>query len=68
MHIFQSKTIKLKKEEVLRLLEKYNIFLSQLPKISKKDPLLPEDVEIGDVFRIERKIGDDIQEYFRVVI
>jgi len=38
--------------------------LSQLPKISKKDPALPEGVETGDVIKISRP--NEI--YYRVVI
>jgi len=68
MHIFQPKHSKLKEEEVNELLERFNVSLSQLPKISKKDPALPESCEIGDVIKIERKLGGGIQEYFRVII
>jgi len=68
MHILQSKHTKLKKEEISKLLEKFNISLSQLPKISKKDSVLPEDVEVGDVFKIDRKTDEGVEEYFRVVI
>ncbi len=68
MHILQPKLTKLKQEEVDKLLSKFNISLSQLPKISRKDPSLPEDSKIGDVFRFERKIEGGIDEYFRVVV
>jgi len=54
----------MKMEEVEKLLKKYNIALSQLPKISAKDPSLPEECESGDVIKIERME----ETYFRVVI
>lgn len=68
MHALQPKHTKLKQEEVEKLLSKYNISLAQLPKISKKDPSLPEDCKSGEVVKIERKTENDVQEYFRVVI
>jgi DNA-directed RNA polymerase subunit H (RpoH/RPB5) len=68
MHILQPKHSKLKQEEVAKILVKYNIALSQLPKISKKDSALPEECKVGEVIKIERKTEDGIQEYFRVVI
>jgi len=68
MHTLQPKHTKLNKEEVEKLLNKFNISLLQLPKISEKDPALPVDVEEGDVFKIERKLGDVIEKYYRVVV
>ena len=69
MHILQPKHTKLKTEEVEKLLKKYNISLSQLPKISKKDPQIDvEGIEIGDVLQFERDIGDVAEKYFRVVV
>jgi len=68
MHILQPKVSKLKKEDVKELLVKFNVSLSQLPKISKDDPALPENCEIGDVIKIERKHEEMTEEYFRVVI
>ena len=67
MHILQPKHTKLKHEESEKLLKKFNISLSQLPKISKEDAGLPEGCEKGNVIRIERK-GEDKVEYFRVVV
>ena len=64
MHVLQSKHTKLDSNEIDKVLKEYNIALSQLPKISKKDPALPEGCENGDVVRISR--ADE--EYFRVVI
>jgi len=68
MHILQPKLTKLKKEETEKILVKFNISLSQLPKISKKDACLPEECEIGDVFKFERKTDEGADEYFRVVV
>lgn len=67
MHVLQPKHIKLKSEEVKNLLEKYNISLSQLPKIKFGDSGLPQGCIIGDVVRVERKDGDKIHFYYRVV-
>lgn len=68
MHILQQKYFKLKPDEVENLVVKYNISLSQLPKISIKDPSLSEEINIGDVLKIERKKDKEIKEYFRVVV
>jgi len=68
MHVLQPKHSKIKKEEVDKLLEKYNISLAQLPKIKKEDPALPEGVGVGDMIKIERKEGDKIVIYYRVVV
>jgi len=67
MHELQPKHSKLKKEDASKILEKFNISLAQLPKISKKDPCLPEGCEKGDVVKIERK-GELAETYYRVVI
>ena len=67
MHALQPKHTKLKQEDVDKLLKKFNIALSQLPKISKKDASLPEGAETGNVFKFERK-GEAGEIYHRVVI
>jgi DNA-directed RNA polymerase subunit H len=64
MHVLQPKHTKLDSSEVEKILTKFNIALAQLPKISKKDPALPEDCDTGDVVKISRADED----YFRVVI
>jgi len=64
MHILQPKHTKLNSSEAEKVLNEYNIALAQLPKISKKDPALPEGCETGDVVKISR--ADEI--YYRVVI
>ena len=67
MHILQSKHVKLKSEEVKALLEKYNISLTQLPKIKSDDPALPVGCQPGDAIKIERKEDDRVRVYYRVV-
>jgi DNA-directed RNA polymerase subunit H (RpoH/RPB5) len=67
MHTLQPKHIKLKSEEVKKLLEEYNISLSQLPKIKSSDVMVPEGCVKGDVLKIERKGGDNVEIYYRVV-
>lgn len=64
MHVLQPKHTKLSEKEAGKLLDGLNITLTQLPKISKKDPALSEGCETGDVVRISRKD----EEYYRVVI
>ena len=68
MHILQPKHTKLKPEEVKKLLEKYNITVSQLPYIKIDDSAIPQGCAKGDVIKIERKEGDKIVLYFRVVV
>jgi DNA-directed RNA polymerase subunit H (RpoH/RPB5) len=67
MHILQPKHTKLKPDEVKRLLEKYNIAATQLPKIKLDDAAIPEGCVIGDVLKIERKDEDKTFLYYRVV-
>jgi DNA-directed RNA polymerase subunit H len=67
MHVLQPKHIKLKSEDVEKLLSSLNISPTQLPKIKINDPALPEGCEIGDVIKIERIAEGEKQEYFRVV-
>ncbi len=68
MHILQPKHSKLKPEQADELLEKYNISLSQLPKIKIDDAAAPENCNVGDIIKIERKEKDETEEYFRVVV
>ncbi len=68
MHILQPKHVKLKSEEIKKLIENYNISLSQLPVIKIEDSALPEGCIKGDVIKIERKEEDKIIEYFRVIV
>ena len=68
MHILQPKHIKLKEKEVEELVKQFNISRSQLPKIFSDDSALPEGSEVGDIIKIERKDGDEIVVYYRVVV
>ncbi len=67
MHHLQPKHTKLKKEEVEVLVEKFNISVGQLPKISKEDVCVPKDCVSGDIVKVERVFDDTTEEYFRVV-
>jgi len=68
MHILQPKHIKLDEKEAKLFLEKLNISKSQLPKILVGDAGLPEGCDIGDIIKIERKEGEKINIYFRVIV
>ena len=68
MHALQPKHIKLKPEEIKKLFDKYNISISQLPKIKADDPALGGLLKKGDILRIERKEDDKINVYYRAVI
>lgn len=68
MHILQPKHTKMKPEEVKQMTSKYNISVSQLPRIKVTDAALPEDSQTGDVVKIERKFGDKLRVYYRVIV
>ncbi len=68
MHILQPKQRKLSNEESEKLLKKYNISRTQLPKIKISDPSLSDDFEIGDIVEIEREKESKKFIYYRVVI
>lgn len=69
MHAFQPKHCKLKKDEIDKLLQQYNISLTQLPKISKHDQAIASlGLEIGDVVKMERKEEGRLNTYYRVVV
>ena len=68
MHALQPKHTKLKNIEVKKLLLKYNINLTQLPKIKMDDPAISKDCVRGDVIKIEREDEDKIQTFYRVVV
>jgi len=57
----------MKPEEVKDLVKKFNIAVSQLPKIKIDDICVPEGCDRGDVLKIDRKFGDKIRFYYRVV-
>jgi len=68
MHILQPKHSKLNEKDVEELLKKLNVSKAQLPKILSSDVALPEGCQIGDVIKIERKDGDNVNVYYRVVV
>lgn len=68
MHTLQPKHTKLKSDELKKLLEKYNISISQLPRIKSDDPAVPEGCKTGDVLKIERKDSEKTNLYFRVIV
>lgn len=67
-HILQPKHTKLNIKESEELLSKLNVSKSQLPKILLSDACLPENCVVGDIIKIERKEGDKINLYYRVVV
>jgi len=67
MHELQPKTMKLKADEVEKLLKSLNISPIQLPKISITDTGLPDGCEISDVVKIERIVDGKNVSYYRVV-
>ena len=67
MHFLQPKHLKLKPEEVDKLLAKLNISLAQLPKIKITDPTLDDGCDISDVIKIERVNEGKTSIYYRVV-
>jgi len=68
MHTLQPKHIKLNEKESEQVLNDFNIAISQLPKILSNDPCLPEGCTTGDMIRIERKDGDELNIYYRIVV
>lgn len=68
MHQLQPKQTKLDIKELNSILSKYNISSSQLPKISRHDPSLPQGSKEGDIIKIERKNEEGTEIYFRIVI
>ncbi len=68
MHILQPKHNKLNEKEAEELLVRLNISKAQLPKMLFTDPCLPEGCIVGDIIKIERKEGDKVNTYFRVVV
>jgi DNA-directed RNA polymerase subunit H (RpoH/RPB5) len=68
MHILQPKHSKLSEKDIAELLQKFNISKAQLPKILSSDPSLQEDIVVGDVIKVERKLKDKLNIYYRVVV
>lgn len=69
MHILQPKHTKLKTSDIEELMKRYNVSLSQLPKIKLEDPALPKDCKVGDIIKIERKgENEKVEIFYRVVV
>ena len=69
MHNLQPKHSKLNEKDSEEFLKKLNISKSQLPKIFSDDPALPENCNIGDIIKIERKTDDGKSTlYYRVIV
>ncbi len=68
MHILQPKHSKLNEKDGEEILSNLNISKAQLPKILLSDPALPENCEVGDMIKIERKNQNKIINYYRVVV
>lgn len=69
-HSLVPKHSKISEEEKVKLFEKYNITIKQLPKIFKSDSAIANlDPKIGDIIMIERNspiIGKT--KFYRVVV
>jgi len=68
MHVLQPKHTKLNEKDAEEILKKLNVSRAQLPKIIITDPGLPEGCNVGNIIKIERKEGDKINLYYRVVV
>jgi len=44
----------LEAEALEGVLEEYNVAKTDLPKIKRSDPALPDEADVGDVVKIER--------------
>ena len=72
--IFKSKLVPksriLKEEEKTALLEKYNISIMQLPKISVSDPVSKKlEAKPGDIIEFQRKTSvAGLSIYYRIVV
>lgn len=68
MHALQPKHTKLKEKEAGDILKELNVSRQQLPKIKINDAALPEGCQIGDIITVERHLGKEKKEYYRVVV
>ena len=68
-HILVPKHVLLTQEEIQEVLLRYNINISQLPKISRKDPAIKHlDTKTGDIIKIIRmSTTAGKAEYYRMV-
>ena len=68
MHILQPKHTKINEKESEKLMHDLNISKTQFPKILSTDAALPEKCQVGDIIKVERKEGDKVHTYYRVVV
>ncbi|MBS3076224.1 DNA-directed RNA polymerase subunit H [Candidatus Pacearchaeota archaeon] len=68
MHILQPKHTKISEKDSEKLLQDLNVSKAQLPKILLDDPALPEGCAVGEIIKIERKVGDKTFIYHRVIV
>jgi len=69
MHILQPKHTKLNEKEAEELLKKLNVSKAQLPKIFLNDNAIPQNCNVGDIIKIERKEDEEKSFfYYRVVV
>jgi DNA-directed RNA polymerase subunit H (RpoH/RPB5) len=68
MHSLQPKHTRLNEKDSQEILQKLNIARAQLPKILSTDSALPENCNVGDVIKVERKEGEETFLFYRVVI
>ncbi len=69
-HFLVPEHIKLNDAEKIKILEKYNVSIKQLPAIKINDPSIKQlDVKAGDLILIKRKSPTANEtEFYRVVI
>ena len=68
-HILVPKHIKLEKKDADDLLERYNVSIKQLPKISPKDPMVKIiEAKPGDIIKIIRKSPTAGESFFYRVV
>ena len=53
-HTLVPEHVRIDEETIAGVLEEYDIRRTDLPKIKRTDPALPDDAEVGDVIQINR--------------
>ena len=53
-HTLVPEHVRMDEETIAEVLEEYDIKRTDLPKIKRTDPALPDDAEVGDVIQINR--------------
>ena len=70
MHTLQPKYSKLKPDEIIEILQKFNISKTQLPRMKIDDSQFEDDegISLGDVIKFERKSDKEKVVYYRIVV